>query len=203
LFKRHQSHFSDKAGKDAQESGIQYLYWGLTGARFARSQKTRHADDTDMPLQPEGAASAEYNLTPSDPLPQPPPDDIPADHDSTPWQTIARLTAERDAARYERELETDYREALLRDLDVLSRQLKETQRRVAELEQSDRAPDIPSQAATERERRLENELEEARSRIAQLEGIAALAPPASLTPGQEGMMDAFMQFVGLQGRHDE
>jgi len=183
---------------------MRYLYCGLTGVRFARSSKSRGANDTQTPHRPASTTSEEYNLlrpsTPEDTLP--PETDSAAAQDSTPEQTIARLTAERDAARYERELEADYREDLLGDIEVMYRQLKETQRRLMELEQAANPPDQSPQPG-ERERRLEQELEEAHSRISQLETAAGLSPPAPLPRSQEGMMDVFLQFVGLQERHDD
>ncbi|MCX5770564.1 MAG: hypothetical protein NTZ09_09875 [Candidatus Hydrogenedentes bacterium] len=201
MFKRH--HFNKKTGKGAEQSGIRYLYCGLTGARFARSSRPK---EVQTPHQPTSNPPPTYDLIePSAPAEAPaaeephkaePQDDSAPVQDSTPGQTIARLTAERDAARYERELEADYREALQRDLDVTSHQLKETQRRLMDLGK-------PSPPPSERECRLEHELEEARNRISELEAGAALSPLPTLPRGQEGMMDAFLQFVGLQERHDD
>ena len=213
MFKRHHIHFNEKTGKGSEPSGIRYLYCGLTGARFARSSRTRHTDDTETPHRAISATSAPYNLPRPDPpaetpadnntQSQPPQPDSAPVLDSTPSQTIARLTAERDAARYERELEADYREALLRNHEVLSSQLKGTQRRLMDLEQAahpaGQAPEPPGA----RERQLEHELDQARSRISELEATAALTPTAPLPRGQEGMMDVFLQFVGLQERHDD
>jgi hypothetical protein len=119
-----------------------------------------------------------------DPPPETPaenkPARLPAPTGDTPAQTIARLTAERDAAQCEREIEADYREALLRDLDVFSRQLKETQRRLNDLEQSAHSPGDTPNPPGDRERWLEHELEEARSRICQLESMAAPKPYAHI-----------------------
>ena len=200
MFKRH--HFNEKTGKGAEPLGIRYLYCGLTGVRFARSSRPKNLQRSHQPP----TTSAEYNLfeppgpaeapAPDEPLNAEPQDNSAPVQDSTLEQTIARLTAERDAARYERELEADYREALLGDLDVTFRQLKETQRRLMDREQTGPTPG-------ERERQLEHELEEARNRISELEAAAVLSPPPALPRGQEGMMDVFLQFVGLQERHDD
>ena len=217
MFKRHHIHFTEKTRKGSEPPGIRYLYCGLTGARFARSSKSRRKDDTQTPHQPVPSTSTWYNLlrpgppaqTPEEPPSQPPENEMVPPQDSTPEQTIARLTAERDSACSERELEADYREALLRNIEVVSHQLNETQRRLMKLERAAQPAAQPSEGLDqspepgERERRLERELNEALERIAQLESAAALMPPAPLARGQEGMMDAFLQFVGLQDRHDD
>ncbi len=197
MFKR--TH-ADNDQEEGGRSGIRYLYWGLTGAGFGWSSRAARGNVGTTPQETPAPPIPEYNLVDETPASTPDPDSPQppeaAPMGERPEQIIARLTAERDAARYERELEADYREALLRDLDVMSRQMNETQRRLMELEQPAESGD-----PGEREGRLERELEEARVRIAQLESLVSLVPPAPLAREQEGMMDVFLQFVGLHERH--
>lgn len=201
--------------------GIRYLYWGLTGARFGRSAKSAR---TEVEPKPQGLtrhlAWAQWDDAPPDLIVPDQNEESPAEpadnSDHLPdsprhlEETIARLTAERDAARYERELEADYREALVRTVDMLRGQLDEAQRRLMALDPDASYMDDPS-GASSHEAQLEKQLADATKRIVELEATIATntaeSAVATKTPipasQQDDMMDIFLQFVGTQDRPDD
>jgi len=174
--------------------GMRYLYWGLTGARFGPSSKGKDIIEEKQPNTGSRLAWAGGSTEPvSNTEPQA----------TSAHERIARLIAERDSARYERELEIDYRETLLRDLEMLRVQLDEAQRRIMELEKAAQ----PAQTS-QGEVLLEQELVEARKRISELEALVARqeqpsAPAAQHSAGQDEMMDIFLQFLGSQENRDD
>lgn len=180
MFRHHEIDPHDKPG-------IRYLYWGLTGARFGRSGKQTPAHRLWL-----GSETAHPEETPAE-------TGIP--RDASPENVIARLTAERDSAQSERELEADYREALLRNVEMLRKQLDDAQRRIRQFEAA-RAPEPVDK--NNRQCELERELAEARRRILELETQrpstpnVAPQPPAAVPVDGDDMMDIFLQFAGTQ-----